>query len=65
MQCNYLGVLSIGIDPNKCIAGPGFYGTTEEDRSKYCIGEKFSDCPRFIACIKIMKAEGGIKSSNE
>ncbi|WP_048139353.1 hypothetical protein [Methanosarcina horonobensis] len=64
MQCNYLEVLSAGINPDKCIAGPGYYKTTEEDRSKYCIGEKFSDCPRFIASLKIMEAEGGINSSD-
>lgn len=65
MQCNYLGVLSVGIDPNKCIAGPGYYNTTEEDREKYCNGENFSKCPRFVTCLKIMNAAVGDKTLQE
>ncbi len=62
MQCNYLGVVSVSKDPTKCIAGPGYYSTTEEDRLKYCNGDNFFKCPRFLASLKIMNANGGVTS---
>ncbi len=30
----------------KCMAGPGYYKTTDDDISKYFTTESFTSCPR-------------------
>lgn len=54
MQCNYLfGNSDHPTTYIHCSAGPGDYIPTDKDRSDYCMGLGFTDCPRYITHIKM------------
>lgn len=48
MQCNFLNKTGTGdTETYRCEIKPCNFEPTDEDKSKYCIGENFPCCPRF------------------
>jgi hypothetical protein len=60
MQCIYLNKNG---QTQECLTGVANYGTTENDRQKYCETNNFLQCPRLIATLKAKEADGTITTS--